>query len=98
MNSANNLLQRPDHDQVLKDRGILYAPDFAINAGGIIDVFYENTGASPKEVCAHVEGIGETLTEIFTRSDSTGTPTGAVANLLAEERFRKQGEASAQAY
>lgn len=96
--AANNLLQRPDHDQALKDRGILYAPDFAINAGGIIDVFYESTGASPEEVRAHVEGIGETLTEIFTRSDSTGTPTGVVANLLAEERFRKHDEASAQAY
>ncbi|MGO2134712.1 Leu/Phe/Val dehydrogenase [Marinobacter sp.] len=88
--AANNLLQRPDHDQALKDRGILYAPDFAINAGGIIDVFYERTGASPEEVRAHVEGIGQTLAEIFTRSDSSGTPTGAVANTLAEERFRKR--------
>ncbi len=47
-------------------------PDFAINAGGIIDVFYERTGASPEKVRAHVEGIGRTLTEIFTRSDRSG--------------------------
>lgn len=87
--AANNLLQRPDHDQALKDRNILYAPDFAINAGGIIDVFYERTGASPEQVRAHVEGIGQTLAEIFTRSDRNGTPTGMVANMLAEERFRK---------
>lgn len=87
--AANNLLQRPDHDQALKDRGILYAPDFAINAGGIIDVFYERTGASPEEVRAHVEDIGLTLAEIFKRSDSSGIPTGAIANRLAEERFRK---------
>ncbi len=87
--AANNLLQRPDHDQALKDRGILYAPDFAINSGGIIDVFYERTGASPDEVRTHVEGIGHTLGEIFTRSDSSGIPTGAVANALAEERFQR---------
>jgi leucine dehydrogenase len=87
--AANNLLQRPDHDRALKDRGILYAPDFAINAGGIIDVFYERTGASPEKVRTHVEGIGRTLTEIFTRSDASGMPTGAVANTLAEERFQK---------
>src|SRR5690554_87063 len=88
--AANNLLQRPDHDQALKDRDILYAPDFVINAGGIIDVFYERTGGSPEEVRAHVEGIGQTLAEIFTRSDGSGIPTGAVANTLAEERFRKR--------
>ncbi|MBQ0832325.1 Glu/Leu/Phe/Val dehydrogenase dimerization domain-containing protein [Marinobacter sp.] len=92
--AANNLLQRPDHDQALKDRGILYAPDFAINAGGIIDVFYERTGASPEEVRAHVEGIGQTLSEIFVRSDSSGIPTGAVANTLAEERFRTRASAA----
>ncbi|HDZ37614.1 MAG TPA: Glu/Leu/Phe/Val dehydrogenase [Marinobacter sp.] len=86
--AANNLLQRPDHDQALKDRGILYAPDFAINAGGIIDVFYEGSNASPDDVRAHVENIGQTLAEIFTRSDSSGIPTGAIANALAEERFR----------
>ncbi|WP_100638518.1 Leu/Phe/Val dehydrogenase [Marinobacter salexigens] len=90
--AANNLLQRPDHDQALKDRGILYAPDFAINSGGIIDVFYERTGASPDEVRAHVEGIGQTLTEIFTRSEASGIATGAVANKLAEERFRARAE------
>ena len=95
--AANNLLQRPDHDQALKDRGILYAPDFAINAGGIIDIFYERTGASPEAVRAHVEGIGQTLSEIFTRSDRSGMPTGAVANILAEERFRKHSGAAATA-
>ncbi|MBW7470679.1 Leu/Phe/Val dehydrogenase [Marinobacter sp. F4218] len=87
--AANNLLERADHDQALKDRGILYAPDFAINAGGIIDVFYERTGATPETVRAHVDAIGDTLTEIFTRSDRSGRPTGAIANELAEERFRK---------
>ncbi len=87
--AANNLLERPDHDQALKDKGILYAPDFAINAGGIIDVFYEGKEVAPEKVRAHVESIGDTLGEIFARSDASGRPTGAIANELAEERFRK---------
>lgn len=87
--AANNLLEHARHDQALMDRGILYAPDFAINAGGIIDVFYERTGATPETVRAHVNTIGDTLSEIFTRSEQTGRPTGAIANDLAEERFRK---------
>lgn len=87
--AANNLLDRPEHDAALKHRGILYAPDFAINAGGIIDVFYERTGGSPEQIRAHVDTIGDTLAEIFQRSDRTGLPTGEIANELAEERFRK---------
>jgi len=87
--AANNLLDRPEHDAALKQRGILYAPDFAINAGGIIDVFYERTGATPEKVRAHVETIGDTLTEIFNRSERTGLPTGEIADELAEERFKK---------
>lgn len=87
--AANNLLARPEHDAMLRDRDILYAPDFAINAGGIIDVFYERTGATPGTVRAHVDTIGDTLTEIFNRSSRSGRPTGAIANELAEERFHK---------
>lgn len=92
--AANNLLEHPEHDAMLRDRGILYAPDFAINAGGIIDVFYERTGATPEKVRAHVDTIGDTLTEIFTRSERSGRPTGAIANELAEERFRKHAPAT----
>lgn len=95
--AANNLLERPEHDMALMERGILYAPDFAINAGGIIDVFYERSGASPSTVCAHVESIADTLNEIFTRSDRSGRPTGAIANELAEERFHKHTAASTDA-
>lgn len=87
--AANNQLALPEHDEALHKRGILYAPDFVINAGGIIDVFYERSGPNPDVVREHVESIAETLTEIFTRSDRNNQPTGAIANQLAEERFRK---------
>ncbi|BES70436.1 Glu/Leu/Phe/Val dehydrogenase dimerization domain-containing protein [Marinobacter nanhaiticus D15-8W] len=86
--AANNQLERPEHDAALQKRGILYAPDFVINAGGIIDVFHERTDHDHHKVRAHVESIATTLDEIFTRASREGLPTGTIANLLAEERFR----------
>lgn len=87
--ASNNQLAEARHDAALKERGILYAPDFAINAGGIIDIFYERVGHTPEKVSRHIETIGETLAEIFSRSDASGEPTGAIANTLAEERFMR---------
>ena len=86
--AANNQLARAEHGIALKERGILYAPDFAINAGGIIDIFYERTGYVPEKVLAHINQIADTLNIIFQRSDELGLPTGQVANQLAEERFK----------
>ncbi len=85
--ASNNQLESAHHDMMLKERGILYAPDFAINAGGIIDIFYERVGHTPAKVTAHIETIAETLAEIFIRSDESGLATGTIANQLAEERF-----------
>ncbi|WP_152205712.1 Glu/Leu/Phe/Val family dehydrogenase [Marinobacter changyiensis] len=86
--AANNQLASPRHDNALWNRGILYAPDFVINAGGIIDVYYERQGPDPQAVRRHVEAIGNTLDEIFARSANEGLPTGVIANQLAEERFK----------
>ncbi|MDK8465358.1 Glu/Leu/Phe/Val dehydrogenase [Marinobacter sp. SS13-12] len=86
--AANNQLASPRHDEVLWKHGVLYAPDFVINAGGIIDVYYERTGPDPDAVRKHVDTIGDTLQEIFERSQRDGLPTGQIANQLAEERFR----------
>ncbi len=86
--AANNQLARPDHDRMLWRRGILYAPDFAINAGGIIDISYERNPTDPAVVRRHIEGIGNTLMELFDRSAKEGLPTGVIAERLAEDRFR----------
>jgi len=86
--AANNQLASPAHDQALFRRGVLYAPDFVINAGGIIDVCYERMGPDPEAVRRHVDGIADTLEEIFQRSSRDGLPTGQIADQLAEERFR----------
>jgi leucine dehydrogenase len=87
--AANNQLAEPRHDRALLERGILYAPDYVINAGGIIDIFYEGPGYSEAKVNAHLERIGATLTTVFERSKKEKLPTGEIANRMAEEKFRK---------
>ena len=68
-------------------RAILYAPDYVINAGGIIDVSYEREGFDRDHLVRHIDGIGDTLTEIFERARSEEMPTGLVADQIARERF-----------
>ncbi|OWJ90959.1 amino acid dehydrogenase [Pseudomonas sp. A46] len=85
--AANNQLADAVLAEELRRRGTLYAPDYAINAGGIIDVWYERSGGSEAELRQHVEGIGETLREIFVRADAEGRTTTAVADRIAEERY-----------
>jgi len=86
--AANNQLARPEHDRLLMQRGILYAPDYCINAGGIIDIFYEGPDYDAAVVEAHLRRIGATLTAIFERSRAERRPTGEIADRMAEERFR----------
>ncbi|GIZ13811.1 Glu/Leu/Phe/Val dehydrogenase dimerization domain-containing protein [Pseudomonas sp. NCCP-436] len=86
--AANNQLADSSLAETLRRRDCLYAPDYAINAGGIIDVCYERTGGSVAELKAHIEGIGQTLTEIFQRAEREGATTCAVADSMALERLR----------
>jgi leucine dehydrogenase len=87
--AANNQLARASHDHLLRGRGILYAPDYVINAGGIIEIFYEGPQYDAAIVHAHLERIGRTLTEIFERSSSEGRDTGEIADLMAQEILRR---------
>jgi leucine dehydrogenase len=86
--AANNQLADAQLAEELKRRGCLYAPDYAINAGGIIDVCYERTGGSAAQLKAHIEGIGATLLQIFERAAAQGQTTSAVADSLARERLQ----------
>ena len=85
--AANNQLASAELAEELRVRGCLYAPDYAINAGGIIDVCYERNGGSTAQLKAHIEGIGATLEEIFQRAEREGATTTAIADRLAEERL-----------
>lgn len=86
--AANNQLAAPRHDRVLLERGILYAPDYVINAGGIIDIHYEGPTYDESTVKAHLERIGTTLATVFARSRENARPAGEVADRMAEERFK----------
>lgn len=87
--AANNQLARPVDDHRLQTRGILYAPDYVINAGGIIDIYYEGPQYDAAVVHAHLERIGRTLHEIFERAAGEGRPTGEIADLMAHEILRR---------
>ena len=88
--AANNQLAQKRHGQALADRGILYAPDYVINAGGIIEIFYEERGHYDEhKVREHLERIGKTLATVFKRAEQEKRPTGEIADTMAEEIFRK---------
>lgn len=87
---ANNQLATDVDGQRLHDRGILYAPDFVINAGGIISATAEYLHEfKAAEVMGRVANIGKTLTDIFHRAAETNTPTNVVADQIARECLAK---------
>ncbi len=88
---ANNQLAEPRHDHALVERGILYAPDYVINAGGIINVSFEEDYCVDKAT-AKVEEIYDTLLEVFNKADSENKPTGMVADEMAREIIARGGK------
>lgn len=87
--SANNQLATPAHDKKVMDMGILYAPDYVINAGGVIHVCSEAAQMSREETDKRVRDIYNTLDTIFTRSTAEQRPTGKIADELAREVIAK---------
>lgn len=87
--AANNPLADNHRDgELLRERGILYAPDFVINGGGAIHLIgYEALGWSAEQVEAHLAGIGTTLTEIYRAADEAGISTEVAAERVAEARL-----------
>ncbi|WP_420467449.1 Glu/Leu/Phe/Val family dehydrogenase [Panacagrimonas sp.] len=86
--AANNQLEEPRHGHMLMQRGVLYAPDYAINAGGIINLYYTGATRRWQEVDAHLHRIAETLSAIFERAAEQGEPTHLIADRMAESVFR----------
>ncbi|WP_340676987.1 Glu/Leu/Phe/Val dehydrogenase dimerization domain-containing protein [Paraglaciecola sp.] len=87
--AANNQLATEKCGQLLKERNILYAPDYVINAGGIIDIYHQKIPSSHEAMRAHVERISTTLIEVYERAQALNLATNLVANQIAEERFNK---------
>ena len=95
--AANNQLDRDEHGQMLKALGVLYAPDYVINAGGIICVAGQIYNWDDAEIERRTLAIGGTLTAIFRRAELEGRTTNLVADRMAEERIAKAKSVSAKA-
>jgi leucine dehydrogenase len=87
--AANNQLARPEHGDKLRDLGILYAPDFVINAGGLINVEDELRGYDRERAMQKVLGIYKAMQLIFGLAKERGISTSQAANEYAEDRIRK---------
>ena len=86
--SANNQLAEPHVAELLRDRGILYAPDYVINAGGAIALYgLEQLGWGDAELAAALQRVGTTLREIYDRAEVEGITTAEAADQLAEARL-----------
>lgn len=85
--AANNQLLTPQDGMRLFERGILYAPDFAVNAGGIINIFVELDGYDQTKAFRKADEIYETMKEIYKRSKASKKPPFVIADELAEERI-----------
>ena len=86
--AANNQLQLDAHGDKLRDLGILYAPDFVLNAGGLMNVEDELRGYNRERAMARVEGIYKQLQQIFTVAKERRISTARAAEDYAEERIR----------
>jgi len=87
--AANNqLLDEVSHGAMLKERNILYAPDYVINAGGLINVYQELQGYDRAAATDRAAGIYDTLIDIFQEADETGITTIQASNRVAEKRIK----------
>jgi leucine dehydrogenase len=89
--SANNQLERSENGEALDAAGILYAPDYVINAGGLINVADELQGYNEGRAKARVQEVYRTLREIFNIARDRRMSTSAAADAFAEERIGKIG-------
>jgi leucine dehydrogenase len=87
--AANNQLAEPRHGEALHKRGILYAPDYVINAGGLINVYGELNDWSADRSKRKAGEIFGTLHRVFALAEEHGIPTGLAADQIAEERISR---------
>jgi len=85
--AANNQLAEPRHGDDLHARSILYAPDYAINAGGLVNVAQEVKGYDANVARERTTKIYDTMWEIFDRSKKLNAPTYKVADIMVEEKL-----------
>ena len=88
---ANNVLLETRHGDILEQRGLLYAPDYVANAGGVINVYSELAGWDRERSLRKADEIYHTILGVFDIAKSDGVPTYVAADRLAERRIRQIG-------
>lgn len=83
--AANNQLAHTYHGKIIHDKGILYAPDYVINAGGVIFACGKYYQTNDEVINSQIDNISNSLNTIFTRSLKENIPTSEVADIIAEE-------------
>lgn len=90
---ANNILDVEErHGQQLMDKGIIYAPDYVINAGGIINISSELEGYNREQALHQTEKIYDTTLRVLKYSEEHAIPTYKASNILAEKRIAEVGK------
>ncbi len=89
--AANNQLDHPGIEKVLADRGVLYAPDYVVNAGGLIQVADEIEGFNFERAKAHAAKIYDTTKQVFAIAADEGVPPAVAADRFAERRMADIG-------
>ena len=90
--AANNqLADEVIHGKAVLEKGIIYAPDFALNAGGVINCYAEVADQSAAWAMDKAAGIYDTILDIITRSSKENVPSSVIANKMAEERITAIG-------
>ena len=85
--AANEQLEEPRHGDELHARGILYAPDYVVNAGGLLSLLFELGETDEEGVTRRVVGIGDRLFELLQRARAEAAPPQRVADRIVEERL-----------
>ncbi|REB10075.1 Glu/Leu/Phe/Val dehydrogenase [Sporosarcina sp. BI001-red] len=91
--SANNQLKNPEHGDKIHEMGLVYAPDYVINSGGVINVADELDGYNRERALRKVNTIYETIEKIFAISKRDNIPSYVAADRLAEERIERVSKA-----
>jgi len=90
--AANNQLENEEvHGEILREENILYAPDYVINAGGLINVANEIEGYHRERALTQAKGIYDILLEVFEIAEDQQIPTYQASNRLAEQRIERIG-------
>ncbi len=89
--AANNVLEEKRHGDMLEEKGIAYAPDYVINAGGVINVYDELIGYNRERALRRTKNIFDNIKKVFKISNRDNIPTYEAADIMAEERIENIG-------